>query len=124
MKAARSWCRPSAAMLAVCGALGAGVGRQSRHRSAARQRAEDLAQAASERFDDFLRPQRIAQAQTGKARRPKDTANDDPWSFATRWIEHSNREYQQLMRRLSQAGEPAKPAQQPATAPRSRRRLR
>ena len=80
-----------------------------------RQRAEDLAQAASERFDEFQRPQRMAQAQTSKAG-AKDTASD-AWSSPSSWIEHSNREYQGLMQRLSQASEPAKPAQKPTTAP-------
>ena len=103
-----------AAMLAMSGAWAVALA-EDRADDAVRQRAEDLAQIASERFDDFLRPQRFAQAQTGKAA-AKDTANDT-WSSPSGWIEHSNREYQQLMQRLSQASEPAKPAQKPAAAP-------
>ena len=57
-----------------------------------RQRAEDIAQAASERFDEFQRPQRMAQAQTGKVA-SKDAASD-AWSSPSGWIEHANREYQ------------------------------
>ncbi|MET0194533.1 MAG: hypothetical protein ABW200_14325, partial [Hyphomicrobiaceae bacterium] len=81
----------------------------------ARQRAEELAQAASERFDEFQHPQRMAQAPTSKAG-AKDAASD-AWSSPSSWIEHSNSEYQGLMQRLSQASEPAKSAQKPATAP-------
>ena len=100
--------------LAMSGAL-AQAQADSRTGDTARQRAEDLAQAASERFDEFQRPQRTAQAQTGKAM-GKDPASD-AGSSPSNWIEHSNREYQRLMQRLSQASEPAKPAQKPATAP-------
>jgi hypothetical protein len=80
-----------------------------------RRRAEDIAQAASERFDEFQRPQRMAQAQTDKV--ASKGAVGDAWSSPSSWIEHSNREYQRLMLRLAQASEPAKPAQKPATAP-------
>src|SRR5262249_39080733 len=80
-----------------------------------RQRAEDLAQAASEQFDDFLRPQRVAQAQTGKPS-SKDAASD-AWSSPSTWVERSGREYQQLMQRLTQVQEPAKPAHKPAATP-------
>jgi hypothetical protein len=83
----------AAAVLAMSGALayaqtGNSVG------DPLRQRAEELAQAASERFDDFERPQRVAQAEG--------------------WIEHAGREYRHLMQRLAQVQEPAK---KPATTP-------
>src|SRR4029453_59478 len=55
----------AAAVVAMCGAL-AMARADDLASDPVRQRAEDIAQAASGGLDDFLRPQQVAQAQTGK----------------------------------------------------------
>jgi nucleoid-associated protein YgaU len=108
MKAARIGVA-AAAVLAACGFALAQA--DARAADDLRQRAEDLARAASERFDAYLRPQHIAQVQDQKAvstRRDgsKDIGeSNDAWSLANDWIERSGREYQGLMQRLAQASD-------------------
>ena len=70
---------------------------------AIRLRAEELAQAASRRFDEVMgeKQTRLAQAQ-GQPPAGKASSTDDPLAPFVRWLERSNREYQTLMRRLSQ----------------------
>jgi colicin import membrane protein len=98
-----------------------------------RLRAEELAEAASQRFTEVLQEKRLAQAQSTKpAARPpaKEGDGEYPWTAGLRWFENSSREFQGLMRRLSQAGgavdaakqrqlstPAAKPTPPPVTAP-------
>jgi nucleoid-associated protein YgaU len=108
----------TAAVLAMCGSLTLARADGQVTGDPQRARAEELAQAASERFGEILHPQRVAQAQNTKAPTTRtDATDDDPWSAATRWLERSGREYQGLVQRLAQANEPKASGQGPATAP-------
>ena len=66
---------------------------------AIRLRAEELAQAASRRFDEVMgeKETRVAQAQ-GRQPAGKEPTADDALAPFVRWLERSNREYQTLMR--------------------------
>src|SRR5581483_4864420 len=68
-----------------------------------RARAEDLAQAASRKFGEVLKEDRLAEAQVKQpATGPADGGG--PWSVARRWLDYSNREYRSLMEKLGQGG--------------------
>ena len=69
----------------------------------ARQRAEDLAEAASRQFGEVMKEERVAQAQSKPpaAPSPGQAAGDDPWTATLRWLEYSNREYRSIVRKLA-----------------------
>lgn len=83
-----------------------------------RQRAEELAREAHRRYDELMRIERVAQAETGDARskaEPRTDARSIPaWMAA--WLERSDRAYRGLVRRLFSGGEASPP---PGQAPRS-----
>jgi hypothetical protein len=87
----------------------------------ARQRAEDLAEAASRRFGEVMKEEQVAQAQSKQpaAPSPGPAAGGDPWTATMRWLEYSDREYRSIMRKLALGGSaaPAPPAPAPATKP-------
>src|SRR5262245_49540346 len=66
-----------------------------------RERAEDLARAASQRFGEVLKgePQ-------GKepSRLPGPGSGEEHWGAAGKWLERSSHDYKSIVRRLSQAG--------------------
>jgi hypothetical protein len=111
------------AMLAASGAVALAQSEGGKAADPARQRAEDLARAASQRFGEVIKEERVAQAQ-GKppaAPSPGSAAGDDPWTATLRWLEYSDREYRSIMRKLTQGGgvapAPAPPAPAPAAKP-------
>ena len=106
MRAARATVAVLAAVAAGGGlALAQPEGADGRAKSAdpARLRAEDLAESASQRFNEVMKAERVAQAQPAAPSSGQSTG-DDPWTPAKRWLEHSNREFQSIMRRLAQSG--------------------
>src|SRR5262245_4376301 len=106
MRAARATVAVLAAVAAGGGwALAQPEGADGRAKSAdpARLRAEELAESASRRFNEVMKAERIAQAQPA-APTSGQSAGEGAWSPAKRWLEHSNREFQSLMRRLAQSG--------------------
>ena len=68
-----------------------------------RERAEDLARAASQRFSEVMKDggKRPAASPVGQS------GGDDPWAAALKWLERSNHDYKSIVRRLSQRGAPA-----------------
>src|SRR5947207_314890 len=90
-----------------------------------RERAEDLAQAASRRFSEVMKDGLGARAQgtqPAASRSEQAGAREGPWTAALEWLERSNHEYKSLVRRLSQAsgpaaGQPTSPAGAPAAKP-------
>jgi len=121
MKAARSIVAPIV-VLAACGTIvlaHADTGNGPSGIDAVRQLAEEMADAASKRFSEVLKGERVAQAQGSRSPAPgaPPAADEDPWTAALRWYEHSGREYQSIMRRLAQSGGPQAPGSQPASQP-------
>jgi nucleoid-associated protein YgaU len=106
---ARSMAAPARA-LAAAGVLHLVFGAtpsaaQSPHGTeAVRARAEELAEAASRRFDEVLKGESQAQAEHGLP-----AIHGAPWNQARAWIERSNRDFAGLMHRL--AGEVGSKAQ-------------
>ena len=85
---------------------------------ALRRRAEDLARAASGKFGEVLKEERLAQAQGKKPAAPAPADGSyDPWSATRTWLERSNREYRSLVQRLVQGGEGASPSNVPPSTP-------
>ncbi len=87
-----------------------------------RRRAEELAETASQRFSEIMGEKRLAQAQRTEPRAgqaKKQSGGDDPWSVGLEWFDHSSREFQGLMRRLSQGDGtgPGAPARAPSSTP-------
>jgi nucleoid-associated protein YgaU len=89
-----------------------------------RKRAEELAEAASQRFGEVLDQQkRLAQAPVQEPQpergspqiEPREARGRDPLVFLFLWLERSGRDYQMIMRRLAERGRglplrpPAKP---------------
>ena len=103
MKAARF----AVALAAVLAASGSLIPAQAANgEDPVRRRAEELAEAANRRFNEVLSGERIAQAQqTAPAAKPAPSkqggGSDDPYTLLLQWLDHSNHEYQSLMRRLS-----------------------
>jgi hypothetical protein len=89
-----------------------------------RERAEDLAQAASQRFSEVMKDEFGARPQgmpASASRGGQASGREDPWTAALKWLEHSDHEYKSIVRRLSQAsgpaaGQPTPPASAPAEA--------
>jgi nucleoid-associated protein YgaU len=81
-----------------------------------RDRAEDLARAASQRFSDVLKGEPAGEPQGKPPGPPRSGDGDDPWGAAHRWLERSSHDYKAIVRRLSQAGGSA-PATPPQSAP-------
>jgi len=105
----------SLAVLAAGGVLGSAAAQTA---DPVRQRAEQLAEDASRRFSEVLKGDRVAQAQGKQPAAPPRAGSDDPWTAVLQWMEHSNREYQRLIRRLSQGGAgTVAPASPPAVKP-------
>jgi nucleoid-associated protein YgaU len=63
---------------------------------AVRARAEELAEAATRRFDELLKGESPAQAEHARP-----AILEGPWKEALAWIERSNRDFAVLMRRLA-----------------------
>ncbi|MDX2205810.1 MAG: hypothetical protein NW223_23870, partial [Hyphomicrobiaceae bacterium] len=76
-----------------------------------RQRAEALAQEASERFTEVLRAGRVAQG-------PPARQGEDPWTPAARWLQHAQEAYDKLVTGLRQ-GPDGLPPPPPAAAPKA-----
>jgi len=80
-----------------------------------RDRAEDLAEAASRRFSEIMKDERGTQP---RGREPSvSPRGEDPWSAALKWLDRSNSEYKTMLRRLSQASDPAAGPSMRATKP-------
>ena len=80
-----------------------------------------LAEAASRRFNEVMKEEQVAQAQSKQpaAPSPGPAAGGDPWTATMRWLEYSDREYRSIMRKLAlgDSAAPAPPAPAPATKP-------
>jgi nucleoid-associated protein YgaU len=89
--------------MAVIAAFGANALARAENPSVdpVRQRAEELAEAASRRFTELTEQKHLAQAQTSPPAATRTPQADDPWTVLLEWLDRSNRDYQSIMRRLS-----------------------
>src|SRR5262249_36773016 len=80
-----------------------------------RERAEELARAASQRFGEVLKGEAQSKRSYGP---PGAAAGDKSWGAARMWLERSSQDYKSIVRRLSQAAQPAPaPAAPPESMP-------
>ena len=86
-----------------------------------RTQAEELGKAASERFGEVLKEKAGEPGAKGRQVAQAPKGGEDPWTPALRWLTYSSREYQDLLRRLSEGGGagPARPTP-PADAPKAK----
>jgi hypothetical protein len=101
----------AAATLVAARSLGVGAAQGA---DPIRERAEELARAASQQFGEVLKEE----AQDGRSYGPAGAAGrDKSWGAAGQWLERSSEGYNSIVRRLSQAAQPAPAPATPRESP-------